>query len=87
MRPGTLFARSDDCDLKGCWSQATPREKHAPCCEIGFIGKVKGISKFVREQALPAFCAQLEELRVTIIGGLVVAADFHCHRFATRCGS
>ena len=44
MRPGTIFARSDDCDLKGCWSQTRPPKTHAPCCEIGFIGKAKGIS-------------------------------------------
>jgi hypothetical protein len=43
--------------------------------KISFIGQAKGISKFVREQALPASEAQLEELRVTVIGGLGAAAD------------
>jgi hypothetical protein len=58
MRPGTLFVRSNDCGEKSSWSKTSPPKKHGPCCEISFIGKAKGISKFVRGEVLPAFCEQ-----------------------------
>jgi hypothetical protein len=41
-------------------ARKSPPKKLGPCCEISFIRKAKGISKFIREEALPAFCEQLK---------------------------
>jgi hypothetical protein len=56
MRPGTLLPDPMIAVKKAAGRKPRHQKKHGPCCEISFIGKAKGISKFVREEDLPAFC-------------------------------